>query len=420
MKKVFVIFLLALVLRLSLVFVAHHGDLNNNISWGNLVLDRGLNGYYEGGSWPYSNPNQPPLTIITFAATSFVWRSIENASWFLNNRFGFFPSGFIWFWEARGMDLLVKLPGIIADLLIGLFIYKFLEERKNKKAVLIACIWLFNPVIWYNSAVWGQTDPIVNLLGFCSIIFLLKKDLIKSLLFLTLSVLFKGSLALFIPIILIYAIFQKYPIKKWLYSISYSLLAVVLGSIWFHPKWDLFIWLINLYRERIFPGEIGYLTANSFNLWWLINSGNVLDSTLFLGIPARVWGIILIIAALFTLVFYLRKRVNERRLFISLAVISLVSFLFMTRIHERYLYPFFLPATILISLVPGFILPYAILSISNLLNLYHLFWAPSIPVLERLYLSSTFPVALSVINLATFVLIILNRRYWKEGLPKNH
>lgn len=207
-------FFLALVLRLSLVFVAHHGDLNNNISWGNTVLERGLNGYYEGSNWDYSNPNQPPLTILTFTATSFVWRGVENLSWFLNNKFGFFPSGFIWFWEARGMDLLVKLPGIIADLLVGYLIYKFLKERKKKRAVLITCIWLFNPVSWYNSAIWGQTDSIVNLLGFISILFLLKRDLIKSLVFLTLSILFKGSLALFIPIILIYAIFQKISHQK--------------------------------------------------------------------------------------------------------------------------------------------------------------------------------------------------------------
>ena len=408
MKKIFIIFLLALILRLSLVFVAHHGDLNNNISWGNLAVERGLNGYYEGENWPNSNPNQPPLTILTFAGTSYVWKSVENFSWFLNNKFSVFPSGFIWFWELKGMDLLVKLPGIIADLLIGFIIYKFTRK------LFLSAIWLFNPISWYNSAIWGQTDSIVNLLGLISIIFLLKKDLIKSLVFITLSVLFKGSLTLFIPIILIYAIFQKYSIKKWLLAISCSLLVIILASVWFHPKWDLFIWLVNLYKNRIFPGEIGYLTANSFNLWWLVNPGKTLDSTLYFGVSARIWGIAVVLMVMVVLVFFLRKRQNEKRLFISLAVISLVSFLFMTRIHERYLYPFFIPATILLASIPGILIPYLILSLTHLLNLYHLFWAPGIPVLEKLTLIPAFPIILSIINIAIFGYIILNRQYWKE------
>ncbi len=412
-----VVFLSALILRLSLVFVAHHGDLNNNISWGNLAVERGLNGYYEGKNWPYSNPNQPPLTILTFTGTSLVWKSVENASWFLNNRFKVFPSAFIWFWEGRGMDLMVKLPGIIADLLIGYLIYKFLKERKNKQAILITCIWFFNPVIWYNSAIWGQTDSIVNLLGFAGVIYLLKKDLVKSLVFITLSVLFKGSLTLFIPIILIYAIFQKYPFKKWLHSTFYVLLTTLLVSVWFHPKWDLFIWLVNLYKNRIFPGEIGYLTANSFNLWWLINPGKVLDSVLYLGIQARMWGIIIVLISMAVLIFYQIKKLDEKRLLIALAVISLVSFLFMTRIHERYLYPFFIPATILLVSISGILIPYLILSLTHLLNLYHLFWAPGIPVLERLYLNSAFPNVISLINLAVFFWLLL---YFFRHLAKEN
>lgn len=420
MKKILIIFVLALVLRLSVVFVAHHGDLNNNISWGNLALDRGLGGYYEGGSWPYSNPNQPPLTILTFAGTSYVWKSVENVSWFLNNKFRAFPSSFIWFWEGKGMDLMVKFPGIIADVIIGYMIYKFLRKKKSKKAIFVTCVWLFNPVIWYNSAVWGQTDPIVNLLALASIILLLKRDLIKSLVFLVLSILFKGSLAIFIPVIIAYAIFQKYSVKKWVTSIFFGMATAVLASVWFHPKWDLFVWLFNLYRNRVFPGEIGYLTANSFNFWWLVNPGKILDSTLYLGVPARVWGIIVMLGTFVILIFYLWKKQNEKRLLISLAVISIASFLFMTRIHERYLYPFFVPATILLGFVPGIVTPYIIYSLTHLLNLYNLFWAPGIPFLERFYLNPAFPVILSIINLLVFILIILNPRRWREDLPRSH
>src|SRR3989344_3257685 len=133
-NKLFLILIAALALRLSLIFVAYHGDLNNNISWGTLAVERGLNGLYgspDANDWPYSAPNQPPLTILMFTGLGLVWRFINSSAWWLNNNFSFFPSGFIWFWERSGMTLLVKLPSLLADLGIGYLIYKhFVNEKR--------------------------------------------------------------------------------------------------------------------------------------------------------------------------------------------------------------------------------------------------------------------------------------------------
>jgi Gpi18-like mannosyltransferase len=388
------VFLSAFLLRLSLVFVAHHGDLNNNLSWGKVAYERSLSGFYENppvGGWPYSNPNQPPLTILTFAATHAVWQKVTDI---------FKGTSLIWWWQDKGIDLLVKLPGILADLVIAWMIYKY------TKKLSLAAVWLFNPVIWYNSTIWGQTESIVNLLMFASVIFLLKKDLSKALTFLALCLLFKGSLALLFPLVIVYALYQKYPIKKWLAAIYYGLVVVVFVSVWFHPRLDLFVWLFNLYKQRIFPGEIGYLSANAFNFWWLVNPGKVLDSTIYFGLPARIWGIIVTLAGLGTTFYWLRKKITPKKLFLSFTILSLVSFLFMTRIHERYLYPFFLPATILLGSVPGMIIPYVVLSITHLFNLYHLFWAPGISFLINLYRYPQFPIALSLINILIFIYIL--------------
>jgi Gpi18-like mannosyltransferase len=142
-------------------------------------------------------------------------------------------------------------------------------------------------------AVWGQTDSVVNLLGFISVLSLLRKNLTLSLVFLVLSLLFKGSLAIFIPILLFIAVMQRHPLKRWLLGIILSLTLVVLVTVWFHPNFDLPVWLVNLYKNRILPGEIGYLTANAFNLWWLINPGKVYDSSLFLGLQLRTSGFVM-------------------------------------------------------------------------------------------------------------------------------
>lgn len=420
-KYLLFIFILALILRLALVFIAHHGDLNNNITWGTIAAEGGLNGFYEGRglpqeannevAWPYSAPNQPPLTIITFTFTRVIWQAVENTVWWLNNHLPIFPSPFIWFWEGKGMVLLIKLPAIIADLGIGFLIYRFFQRKnKLKLGLMLSSLWLFNPVTWYNSAIWGQTDSVVNLLGLAAILFLLNRKLIIFSLFFALSILFKGSLFIFAPLLFLVIIRQKYPLKELLRATFYMLLTTIFISIWFHPQFDLPLWLFNLYKNRILPGEIGYLTANAFNFWWLVEPGKVLDSTLYLGLQARVWGFIIAIAGIIGVSYWLLKtKLSDKRLFLSLSFLSLITFLFMTRIHERYLYPLFPYATMLLGLVPGLVLPYIILSITHLLNLYHLFWAPSFGPLEKAFTAPIFAQIISIIKI--FIVVYLFRHF---------
>ena len=78
LNRLLVVLLIGFIFRLSLVFVAHHGDLNNNITWGTLAVERGLVGFYEGKDWPYSAPNQPPLTILMLTGVRVTWQAIEN------------------------------------------------------------------------------------------------------------------------------------------------------------------------------------------------------------------------------------------------------------------------------------------------------------------------------------------------------
>jgi len=408
-KKIIILLSLALALRLAFVFSAYHGDLNNNISWGKALVERGAVNYYEDKVWSYSAPNQPPLYILLFGACVWLYERIGDLAWYLNDHIGFFPSPFIWFWELKGIILLVKIPSILADLGIGYLIYRYFQKKeKQKLGFWIALLWLFNPISWYNSAIWGQTDALVNLIGLGAILSLFSGGLALSLVLITVSLLFKGSLALLILVLLFYALGKRLGLGKWLWGAILSGLTVIVTTIWFHPSFDLPIWLWNLYNQRIFPGEIGYLTANAFNFWWLVDSGKTLDYKIFLGLSARVWGLIITILGIGGSLFWMvRKRFTQNSLLCSLAIISLISFLFMTRIHERYMYPFFPVGTMLVGIIPGFGILYGLLSVTHLLNLYHLFWYPSFAPLETLYLDVRFPVILSVANLIVFFLILV-------------
>ena len=282
--KLIILFLVAFLFRIALIPIAHHGDLNNNISWGEELLDRGVVGFYgsdKAEDWPYSAPNQPPLYIYLFGGVVQTYRSVDSVTRFLNESVGIFPSSFVWYWEESGMDLMAKLPGIFADLGIGYLIYKYFAQKKKKKlAVTLSLVWLFNPLTWYNSSIWGQTDPIVNFIGLLAILGLLGElklarrvgELVWFFFWFTVAYLFKPSLTVFIPVLALYILVKKYPIKEYLKSALVAFVTIIVVSVWFNPYINFISWFIDLYLNRILPGEIGYLTANAFNLWWLVDS----------------------------------------------------------------------------------------------------------------------------------------------------
>src|SRR5262249_15330456 len=58
---------------------------------------------------------------------------------------------------------LIKLPAIFADVAVGLVLYLVVRSWRSPRAdanrlgLIAAAIYLFNPVTWYDSAIWGQT-----------------------------------------------------------------------------------------------------------------------------------------------------------------------------------------------------------------------------------------------------------------------
>jgi hypothetical protein len=70
-----------------------------------------------------------------------------------------------------GWRLAMKTPIILADLIIGALVYWGVPGSQTRKLVF-ACLWLFNPMVWYNSAVFGQFDAIAAALLLAAIILL--------------------------------------------------------------------------------------------------------------------------------------------------------------------------------------------------------------------------------------------------------
>lgn len=66
------------------------------------------------------------------------------------------PSPFVYYF-------LIKQPIIIADVLVGYFLFKYLEQRGSDKSRLVLKAWLFSPFNIILSGIWGMFDAVAAL-----------------------------------------------------------------------------------------------------------------------------------------------------------------------------------------------------------------------------------------------------------------
>jgi Gpi18-like mannosyltransferase len=151
------------------------------------------------GIGPYGNAvySYPPL----FAVIAFPF--VYLASLFVDpSTFISFQAGLVDVSHMTGMltpyvtsplfNLMVKLPGIIVDVLTGIVIYNFVKNRKGEDAAgKLFIIWILNPLVIFVTAVHGQFDVIPAFLTIMAVILFIEKDYLLSGLVLGLGVLFK-------------------------------------------------------------------------------------------------------------------------------------------------------------------------------------------------------------------------------------
>lgn len=410
-KKLVICLVLGLILRLSLLPFFNFGDVNNSVIWGIWAKQFGLSGYYNFlNFFNYARPNQPPLTILLYDGLRYAYDFIFSIFWQLNVSIPAFPSQFITVFDKFGYIWVLKLPSIFADLGLSLIIYKLARFLKSKNPLTLMNLYLFNPISWYNSVVWGQTDSMVVLLGLGSILLVFFDFPILGVILFAITILFKATLLTFLPIIIVIFLVKKVPLKKCLLStISFII------TIWVISKpfavGPALPWILNLYVNVISKGELPLLTANAFNFWNLLFGQSMVKDTIqFVGISASVLGGLLFVTfSIKPILDIYRKNKLENVLF-SIVLITMAAFLFLTRMHERYLYPIFVPLIILASVNRRLIKFYIILSVLMLLNMYNGWWIPKAAILMNFVGNGVTQRLISVSFLIIFFLLNFKSR----------
>ena len=406
------VIILALILRLLLSPFTYHKDVEVNYWWGKFAVDFPLRGYYDwlefGG---YTHPNQPMLYIYLYQTVRYIYLFGYNLLWWININIPLFPSNLMSWYFLYGNYFLEKLPFILSDILLIYFVYLFIKKYFSKgKAITASLIIALYPPFIYNTSLWGGNESLVNLLGLSSIyLFYKNKNILGALLF-TLCLLFKSSLLIFLPVILVIFLKNKPKPKDLILTF---LLPVVTTLVLAYPfaTGPLLPWIINSYLKIFLPGIMPFLTANAFNFWALFFGlvPQLDEMKIFSFISAYGFSTLIGIIYLVFSAIRLFNNYHLKNILLTLVKISLFSFVFLTRMHERYSYPVLIPLFLLCFYDKRFIKYFIVLTLTHLLNVYNGWWIPSLPFLISLLKFEPTIRFISLINVVLAVkLITLN------------
>lgn len=245
-----------------------------------------------------------------------------------------------------GHEYLIKMWAVASDFAGSYLIYRIGRKyEKRDMGFILGIIYALNPAIFFNSSVWGQFDSIAATLLMAVIYCFNFKRGAASMVLFTAAVLTKPQSAMIAPIVLV-LFFRNFSMRKrqdWLrlfLASCSSLVLYVLIVMPFSSGRPLY-WIADLYLKS--GGDYPYTTANGFNIWTLLGGQAVNDSTPFLGLTYALWSILLLVCAVFLSLWVLfKKKEGAYRLYYSSYFLCFATFMFGSRMHERYLFPAFI------------------------------------------------------------------------------
>lgn len=341
--------------------------------------------YLQFGTLPN---NQPPGSVYILSSMYYVQLQVAKTY----SKITHTSAGSIQWINGPLQNAFLRLPAILADLGIATLIYLFVKNKTNNFIFLAPLLFLFNPVSIYNSAFWGQMDSLNNMFFLLGLFLLYKKRFLLSVLFVFLSFYIKFSLIFLLPFF-IYFVYRFSNLKTLIRSlgISFFIIFILTIPISINP-----LWLVSFAISNG-TGEMTQITNFAFNFWWAFFKPAIMlgkpedlfsfsqirlenspyDDTVFFGTSLLFLSILVFCAVAVPLFYKLIKikTLNLETIFFVCSVVAFLGFLFLPRMHERYLYPFFPLFATYVGLKQKYVVPLVITSFLNLFNLY-MVWHP--------------------------------------------
>ena len=302
-----------------------------------------------------------------------------------------------------GVGDLIKIPPILADLVIGYLVYSMVLELGGRRAMALggALLAVLNPISWFDSVAWGQVDSFGVVFLLLGLRELWRDRPERSAVYTVIAAMIKPQLGILVPLVAIVVIRRALwpdggggdpertgnPRRIVTTGLAGVATAVVM-SIPFG------LTPVGFFRQLLSTGgTYPFTTVNAYNPWALLPSdignspaatgGWICDAakafahddcgwgTAFIGpFPAIVVGTALLIGVFAVVLAVAARRPDRLTLLVALAVLALAFFIVPTRVHERYGFPFFSLAVILAAISLRWLTAYLVLTVATFANMY--------------------------------------------------
>ena len=258
--------------------------------------------------------------------------------------------------------ILFKLPAMLADLGTGFLIYKIVSRTKNDKMGLVfSSLYLFNPAIFGNSSLWGQVDSLTAFFSLFSL-YILPSNYLLSAVSLAVGTIIKPQAAFILPAILYLFIKSNKKLYEYLIFGISGLSLFVLGFIPFQNTSNLIQFILS--RLTVSSSQYQYGSVNAFSFWGIFGFWKPDTITFWVGLSIAI-----ILLVVVTIMVLIKKPKQGEYLLAGLSL--LITYMFLTRMHERHLLPVLAPLLIAASVNPILLLAYGGLSITYIFNLVY-------------------------------------------------
>lgn len=394
------ILLSGLAFRLALIAIpGFEFDMTAWFAWALRLNQTGFGGFYSDEVWTHYTPGYLYVLRVLGAFGEYLGFS-QNAYYYI-----------------------LKIPGILSDIILGIIIYRITVKCYPKQAAQIAsAAVLLNPAFIFNSAIWGQIDGLLGIFMLVSIIALSKKALVLSSMCFAIALLIKPQAISIAPVFVIYLL-QNLNIKNFLFLFLPASLAMISLTMPFFPQNPL-LGLSNLVFSM--SNDYAMTSVFAYNFWGIFGFW-IPDTENFMGITYQNWGFSLYIIFWVTILALSRKKPLS---VFALATLAVLSFYFLpTRVHDRYLLPALLFLVITAVQYRSkylfvFFIPLSILHLANLYFVYiyynyfysgietHIYWPSIYSMLAQngRLLSAT----------STLLFIAISAIIMKNAYPQNH
>ncbi len=359
-KLSLILLIAALLLRFGLVFIDYSWDVNNHITWAEDLIRYGFSEDFfstiSTKAFGSLYPNYPPLSLYLFYALYPLQAVIHAVVWWLNTTVPVFPSNLIFFIETKTfLAGIYKIPSIITDFAVAWLLFVFARKLHHSKTgtilQFIAIAFLLNPVVFYNSAFWGQIDsmPIFFALAALYLVLYTKMPVLSMLLF-TAGLLIKPNTFVYIPVY-VYILLRNYSLRTLTIGALASYLLFYVSYIPFNSNLLDITAPLKLYYEKVLQAQsLSSVSNGALNFWALVlPSSGIPDADMILGIANyRVLGYLLFLFFSALTIWRLVKSKEKESIVKGLFFTSLAGFLLLTKMHERYVI-LYLPFLVLLT-----------------------------------------------------------------------